>query len=257
MRKKAFTLIELLVVIAIIALLMGILMPALAAVREQAREKVCASRIREQVLALNLYANSNDGKLPLPDTMGSWLQDLAINTVHFMLQSGMTREMFYCPSNLTHQKYNGFFWEFNNQTWNGSRFTDPTGFVVSGYCYLLDAQPPQTRPAIPRFPKDDLAKVWLKTTLQDHPAMREAVIDSLMGTRQTGTRYGRNFVENRGGVWQQHQEFDSSSHVRDAFTPLGQNIGFLDGHVSWRRFDPVMAGGVAVPRYGEDPGFFW
>ncbi len=257
MKKKAFTLIELLVVIAIIALLMAILMPALAAAREEAREKVCAARIREQVLALNLYATQNDFKLPLPDTTGSWLQDLAVNTVHFMLQNGMTREMFYCPSNRTHQKYNDFYWEFNNQTWDGRRFTNPTGFVVSGYCYLLDVLPPQTRPPIPQFPKDELKKVWLKTTLQDHLALREVVIDSLMGTRQPGTPYGRNFVENRGGIWQLHQEFDPSSHVRDALHPLGQNIGFLDDHVSWRPFDPVMAGDVAIPRYGDAPGFFW
>jgi prepilin-type N-terminal cleavage/methylation domain-containing protein/prepilin-type processing-associated H-X9-DG protein len=257
MRRKGFTLIELLVVVAIIALLMALLIPALATAREQARQKVCAARIRQQVLALDLYAAGNDAKLPLPNTTGFWLQDVAVNTVHFMLQNGMTREMFYCPSNRKHQKYNDFYWEYNNQTWDGRRFTNPTGFVVSGYCYVLDVLPPQVRPAIPRLSGDSLAKIWLKTTVQDHPGLREVVIDSLMGTRQAGTPYGRNFLENRGGIWQQHQEFDPSSHVRDAFNPLGQNIGFLDGHVSWLRFEPDMAGGVAVPRYGDAPGFFW
>jgi prepilin-type N-terminal cleavage/methylation domain-containing protein len=130
MERKAFTLLELLVVIAIMALLMAILMPSLAAAREQARQKVCVARIRQQVLALNLYADGNDAKLPLPNTTGSRLQDVAINTVHFMLQNGMTREMSYCPSNRLHQKYDDFYWEYDNQTWDGKRFTDPRSKIT-------------------------------------------------------------------------------------------------------------------------------
>ena len=62
---KGFTLIELLVVIAIIALLMGILLPALSAVREQGRRAVCSANEKNMGLGLRLYANDYDGKLPL------------------------------------------------------------------------------------------------------------------------------------------------------------------------------------------------
>jgi len=60
-RKKGFTLVELLVVISVVALLLGILMPALACARSGARELVCKSNIRQLLLANLGYAGENDG----------------------------------------------------------------------------------------------------------------------------------------------------------------------------------------------------
>ena len=61
--RNAFTLIELLVVIAIIAVLMGILMPALKIARGQARGIACQSNQRTLVQAYTMYAGQNDGKI--------------------------------------------------------------------------------------------------------------------------------------------------------------------------------------------------
>ncbi|HEC03227.1 MAG TPA: type II secretion system protein [Phycisphaerales bacterium] len=60
--KKAFTLIELLVVIAIIAILMGIIMPALQSVREQGRTVACQSNLRQWGLIFAMYVEDNNGK---------------------------------------------------------------------------------------------------------------------------------------------------------------------------------------------------
>jgi prepilin-type N-terminal cleavage/methylation domain-containing protein/prepilin-type processing-associated H-X9-DG protein len=59
--RKGFTLIELLVVIAIIALLMGILMPALKRVKVQAQAVACKARVKEWGLIFAMYTNDNNG----------------------------------------------------------------------------------------------------------------------------------------------------------------------------------------------------
>jgi len=64
MKKKGFTLVELLVVIAIIALLMGILMPALARVRQIAFRMVCGTNLSGLGKAMLIYANDYEDELP-------------------------------------------------------------------------------------------------------------------------------------------------------------------------------------------------
>jgi prepilin-type N-terminal cleavage/methylation domain-containing protein len=64
MKKRAFTLIELLVVIAIIALLMGILMPALQKVRDQGKRTHCVANVHTLSLGWTMYTEENDDKLP-------------------------------------------------------------------------------------------------------------------------------------------------------------------------------------------------
>ena len=63
-KKKGFTLVELLVVIAIIALLMGILMPALARVRQIASRLVCGTNLAGIGKAMLIYSNDYDDELP-------------------------------------------------------------------------------------------------------------------------------------------------------------------------------------------------
>lgn len=64
MKRRAFTLIELLVVISIISLLVAILLPALSRSRQIGRATVCLSNLRSMCESVQMYADSNEGRLP-------------------------------------------------------------------------------------------------------------------------------------------------------------------------------------------------
>lgn len=114
---RGFTLIELLVVIAIIALLMGILMPALQRVRKMAQGIACTSNLRSLMIAWRMYADSNDDRLVgcqdgMPAGRPNWISgtlsfssdpvnwDLQNNLVNSPLWSyvGENPSVFKCPA---------------------------------------------------------------------------------------------------------------------------------------------------------------
>src|SRR5258708_623660 len=96
-RRAGFTLIELLIVVAIIAILAAMLLPVLSKSKVKATRTKCLSNLKQFTLATYMYGSENHEKLPVM-TDGNWAWDLPWNVADFMMQSGATRDVMYCPS---------------------------------------------------------------------------------------------------------------------------------------------------------------
>jgi len=86
--KKGFTLIELLVVMVIIALLVGLLLPALGRAKEEARKTQCRSNLRQLGLATIMYTNDNNSMTPVAYGFRHYDSETSNGTGVFMVDGG-------------------------------------------------------------------------------------------------------------------------------------------------------------------------
>jgi prepilin-type N-terminal cleavage/methylation domain-containing protein/prepilin-type processing-associated H-X9-DG protein len=258
-RNKAFTLIELLVVIAIIALLLSIVMPALRTAKEQARKNVCANEIKQQSMALLMYAQENEEMMPtMTWSGGEWLWDVSYFTTDVIVASGAHKKVFHCSSNHIDTGENEY-WRYSEYFIYGidvDTTPEPTSIEdrqwhwrVISYCYMTETNDGRgdiwapSEPGAPKVPSASKEFIAQTTQTRSPSGQLELIVDSVIeypGTGfilpdNSGWAMGTNHMGRRG----------------DPIEPSGGNIGFLDGHVTWRHFEDMYQ------RYEIQGVIFW
>lgn len=210
-----FTLIELLVVISIIALLMSVLLPALQKARQQARGVVCRTRLKNFYLGSMVYAENNDGWLPiLTKYPNYWIEEI-------MIDSKFSMTDLQCPSN-PHAKEINRFWDENPYNWK------PFQIDRMRCTYLVNADLFYMNIIVPgAFPNaiggTKMEKVPNPSTV---PFFGDSTLD--LGRLNSSTSwpqcypwtrgYEYEYAEEQGGFWH---------HNRSAM-----NSVFFDGHIA-------------------------
>ncbi|HVY72402.1 MAG TPA: prepilin-type N-terminal cleavage/methylation domain-containing protein [Verrucomicrobiae bacterium] len=218
---RGFSLIELLVVVAIIAIVAGMLLPALAGGKERARRTDCRSHIRQFLLGIQMYADDNREFLP------SGLSDKGEDE-HVPVISSLTR------TNLT--KYVGATRLLDCPSL-GKPFDPFKGWYEGGYGYVIGYNYLGGHTNTP-WPLTAAGLVaWTsprKTSVPDsiQPLVTD-MNDWSPGYRKTFAPHGAN------GPILKDRRVGAGNDLAGGVTPstigaVGGNVGLMDGSVVWK-----------------------
>jgi prepilin-type N-terminal cleavage/methylation domain-containing protein len=275
--KRAFTLIELLVVIAIIAILAAMLLPALAKSKIQAIHILDMNNQKQQILALEMYANDCRDYLPDGST-GNWCWDMDAALANQLIAYGTTPLTWYDPG--TEPKFGPIDWfgtvPYGNvpggtpSLWifGDAPYPDPgavlgkSGYRVQGYAQTFFGTPSYTGP----FATNTNIKLSSTSTpgyfeepggvpvgpLSNRPLVACANPTDTGSDDNFAAMNTYNWSTTQGGYMYNGAYKDHiAAHLEGMSRPVGENIGMIDGHVEWRTFKQFVC------RNGSGPFFFY